>query len=41
MEHQKISKLLNDWTVSKIMARKWIEENDLSGGQCSINNNKV
>ena len=31
MEHPKISKLLNDSTVSKFVTRKWIEVNDLSG----------
>ena len=36
MEHHKISKLLNDSTVSKFVTRKWIEVNDLSGGQYSV-----
>ena len=31
MEHYKISKLLNDWTLSK-----WIEVNGLSSGQYSV-----
>ena len=35
MEHYKISKLSNDSTVSKFVTRKWIEVNDLSGGQYS------
>ena len=39
MEHHKISKLLNDSTVSKFVTRKWIEVNYLSGGQYSINKN--
>ena len=33
MEHDKISKLLKDTTVSKFVTKKWIEVNDLSGGQ--------
>ena len=33
MEHHKISKLLNDSTVFKIVTRKWIEVNDLSGNK--------
>ena len=33
MEHYKISKLLNDSTVSKFVTKKWIEVNDLSRGQ--------
>ena len=39
MEHWKISKLLKDSTTSKFVTRKWIEVNDLSGGQYSINKN--
>ena len=39
MEHHKISKLLNHPTVSKFLTRKWIEVNDLSSGQYSINKN--
>ena len=39
MQHYKISKLLNDSTVSKFMTKKWIEVNDLSSGQYSINKN--
>ena len=39
MEHHKISKLLNDSTVSKFVTRKWIEVNDLSGGQYSVKEN--
>ena len=38
MEH-KISKLLNDSTVSKFVTIKWIEVNDLSSGQYSVNKN--
>ena len=39
MDHHKISKLLNDSTVSKFVTRKWIEVNDLSSGQYSVNKN--
>ena len=39
MEHHKISKLFNDSVVSKFVTRKWIEENDLSGGQYCVNKN--
>ena len=39
MEHQKKSRLLNDSTVSKLVTRKWIEVNDLPGGQYSVNKN--
>ena len=39
MEHYKISKLLNDSTALKFVTRKWIEVNDLSGGQYSVNKN--
>ena len=39
MEHFKISKLLNDSTVLKFVAREWIEVNDLSGDQYSIDKN--
>ena len=39
MEHHKTSKLLNDSTVSKIVTRRWIEINDWSGGQYSVNKN--
>ena len=39
MEHHKISKLLNNSTVSKSVTRKWIEVNDLSNGQYSVNRN--
>ena len=39
MENHKISKLLNDSTVSKFVTRKWIGMNDLSGGQYSVNKN--
>ena len=35
----KISKLLNDSTVSKFVTIKWIEVNDLSSGQYSVNKN--
>ena len=39
MEHYKISKLLNDSTVSKFVTKKWIKVNDLSSGQYSVNKN--
>ena len=37
MEHYKISKLLNNSTVSKFVTREWIEVNDLSSDQYSVN----
>ena len=39
MEHYKISKLLNDSTVSKFVTKKLIEINYLSNGQHSVNKN--
>ena len=39
MKHCKISKLLNDWSVSKFFTKKWIEINDLSNGQFSASKN--
>ena len=36
-EHYKISKLLNDLTVSTFVTRKWIKIIDLSHDQCSSN----
>ena len=39
MEHYKIPEVLNDYTVSKFVTRKWIEVNDLSSGQYSVNEN--
>ena len=39
MEHYKISKLLKDSTVLNFVTKKQIEENDLSGGQYSVNKN--
>ena len=36
MEHFKISKLLNDSTISKFVLIKWVERNDLSGGHYSV-----
>ena len=33
MEHYKISKSLNDLTVSELVTKKWVEVNDLSSGQ--------
>ena len=39
MQHHRISKLLSDSTVSKFIKRKWIEGNDLSGGQYPVHSN--
>ena len=39
MEHHKTSKLLNDSAVSKLVTIKWIEINNLSGGQFSVEKN--
>ena len=39
IEHYEISKLLNDSTVSKFITKTWIEVNDLSSGQYSVNKN--
>ena len=39
MEHYKISKLLKDSTVSKFVTKNWIQVNDLSSGQYSVNKN--
>ena len=39
MEHHKISKLLNDPTVSKFVTKKWIKVYDLSSRQYSVNKN--
>ena len=39
MKHHKISKLFIDSTVSKFVTRKWIEINELSNGQNSVNKN--
>ena len=33
MKHYKISKLLNDSTVSKFVTKKWVEVNDSSSGK--------
>ena len=41
MEHDKISKLLNNSTVLKFFIRNWIEINDLVGGQYSVNKNII
>ena len=38
MEHYKISKLLNDWTI-KICNKKWVAVNNLSSGKYSVNKN--
>ena len=37
MKNYKISKLLNDSTVSKFMTKEWVEVNDLSSCQYSAN----
>ena len=39
MEHHKISKLLNDSSVSKFVTRTWIKVNGLSGSQYYVNKN--
>ena len=39
MEHHKTSKLSNDSTASKFVARKWIEVDDLLNGQYWVNKN--
>ena len=39
MEHYKISKLLNDSTVSEFVAKKWVKLNDLSSDQYSVHKN--
>ena len=39
MEHYKISKLLNDSTVSKFVTKKWVKVTDLSRGQCFARKN--
>ena len=39
MEHYKISKLLNDYTVWKFVTKIWIEVNDLSSGKYSPSKN--
>ena len=39
MEHYKISKLLNDSTVSKFATKKCAEINNLLSGQYSVNKN--
>ena len=39
MEHYKISKLLNDSTVLRFVAKKRVEVNDLSIGWYSANKN--
>ena len=39
MEHCKISNLFNNSTVLKFVAKQWIEINDFSSGQYSVNRN--
>ena len=39
MEHNKISKSLNDSSVSKFVIKKWIKINDLSSERYSVNKN--
>ena len=36
IEHHKMSKLLNNSSLSKFIRKKWIEVNDLSVGQYSV-----
>ena len=37
IEHCKLSRLLNDSTVSKCVTKKWVEVNNLSSSQYSDN----
>ena len=37
IKHSKISNLFNDSTASEIATKKWMEVNDLSSGQSSVN----
>ena len=37
MVHHKLSKLLNNSTVSEFVQRRWNEVNDLLGGQYCVN----
>ena len=39
IEQYKIFELLSDSIVSELVTRKWIEANDLSHGQYSVNKN--
>ena len=39
MEHYNISKLLNDSTVTNLLQNKWVEVNNLSIAQRSVNKN--
>ena len=39
MNHYKFSKLLNELTVSNFVTKRWIEINDLSSVQYSVNKN--
>ena len=39
LEHCKISKLLNDSSISNFVKRKWIKVNNLSSSQYSLNKN--
>ena len=39
MQNCKLSKSLNDSTVSKFVTKKWIEVNDLSSDPYSVNKN--
>ena len=40
MEHHKISKLLNNSTVSNFMTKKWIKVNDLFNREYCVNKSK-
>ena len=39
MEHYKISKLLNNSTLSKFATKKWVKVHDFPSGQYSVNKN--
>ena len=39
IENYKISKLLNNSTASRFLTKKWVEVNNLSSGQYSVNKN--
>ena len=39
MEYYKISKVLNDSSVSKFKTKRWVKLNDLSSGEYSVNKN--
>ena len=39
MKHCKISKPLNDLSVSKFLTKRWVKVNDLSSGEYSMKKN--